>query len=96
MMKKISLKKLLILPNAIIYDIRDNDEFQKYNIYNSINIPFIELYNNHTKYFNNDNTYYIVCELGYRSKKLIKHLRKYKYNVIYVKRGLRQLSKIDF
>ncbi len=96
MMKKISLKKLLNLNNPIIYDIRDTDEFKSYHINTSINIAFNQLINNHQKYFNYNNTYFIVCELGYRSKKLIKQLKKYNYNIVYVKRGLKYLSKFNF
>lgn len=94
-MKKISLKKLLKLNNPIIYDIRDIEEYNKYNIPNSINITFNKLFLHHNLYFNNTNKYYIVCELGHRSKRLIKLLKKYNYNLIYVKRGLKDLRKFN-
>lgn len=94
-MKKISLKRLLKLKNIIIYDIRDIDEYLKYNIDNSINISFSILYKEYTKYFNKDNVYYILCEKGYRSKQLAKKLHKLGYKVIYVKGGIHKLYKFN-
>ena len=99
-MRKITLKKLLSLDNPIIYDIREKDEFQKKHIKNSINVSFNTIFITYSTILNTFDTYYIVCEEGYRSKKLVKHLSKKGYNVIYVKHGLinrkKYLNMFDF
>jgi len=92
-MKKIFLKKLLTINNPIIFDIREKDEYAKKHIDNSINISFNTIYISYSTIFNKFDTYYIVCEEGYRSKKLVKKLSKLDYNVIYVKKGLKYLNK---
>ena len=99
-MKKITLKKLLQLNNPIIYDIRDTEEYTKYHIKNSINVSFNTIYISYSTILNTFDTYYIVCEEGFRSKKLVKHISKKGYNVIYVKKGLlnrkKYLNMFDF
>lgn len=92
-MKKISLKKLLKLNNPIIYDIRDKNEFINKHIDNSINVNFNTIYITYSTFLNKFDTYYIVCEKGYRSKQIVKKLFKEGYNVIYVKKGLKNLNK---
>lgn len=95
-MKKITLKKLLFLNNVVIIDIREKDEFLNHCIPNSINIPFFKLYQNYAKYINKDIKYYIVCEKGYRSRKMVKFLNKLGYDTIYIKNGLKYLHKFYF
>ncbi len=92
-MRKITLKKLLSLDNPIIYDIREKDEFQKKHIKNSINVSFNTIFITYSTILNTFDTYYIVCEEGYRSKKVVKKLSKQGYNVVYVKHGLKYLNK---
>ena len=92
-MRKITLKKLLSLDNPIIYDIREKDEFQKKHIKNSINVSFNTIFITYSTILNTFDTYYIVCEEGYRSKKVVKKLSKHGYNVVYVKHGLKYLDK---
>lgn len=92
-MKKITLKKLLKLNNPIIYDIREKDEYNKYHIKNSINISFNTIFQTYSTILNTFDIYYIVCEEGYRSKKLVKHISKKGYKIIYVKNGLKNHNK---
>lgn len=94
-MKKISLKKLLKLQNPMIYDIRSSENFKKFNIRNSINIPYFELRVHYKKILNKNEIYYIICDEGYMSKKLVKFLTKEKYKVIHVKRGIKNLNKFN-
>lgn len=95
-MKKISLKKLLKLNNINIIDIRNKNEYLKFNIYNSKNIPFLDLFKNYDTLLNINEVYYIICETGYNSKKLCKYLNKHKYNVIHVKKGINKLYRFYF
>lgn len=90
-MKNISFQKLLSISNAYIIDVRENDEYLKYNIYGSINIPYIQLYKDYKSYLDKSRIYYIICETGYRSKQICKFLRNKKYNVIYVRGGIEKL-----
>lgn len=90
-MKNISLQKLLSISNAYIIDVRDNDEYLKYNICGSINIPYIQLYKDYESYLDKSQIYYIICETGYRSKQICKFLRSKRYNVIYVRGGIEKL-----
>ncbi len=92
-MKKISLNKLLQLKNINIIDVRNNTDFNKFNIYGSINIPYLDIYNNYKLYLDKSKTYYIICESGYTSKKIVKFLFKQNYNVIHVKKGIEKLIK---
>lgn len=89
-MKNISLKKLLSISNAYIIDVRENDEYLKYNIYNSVNIPYLQLYKEYETILDKSNLYYIICETGFRSKQICKFLRNKKYNVIYVRGGIKK------
>lgn len=93
-MKKIKYKDLILLNNVIIIDIRDKYEYSDFHIDNTINIPFHLLWKYPEKYLTMDNTYYLICEEGYRSKKLSKHLNKLKYNTITIKNGYKALKQL--
>lgn len=90
-MKNISLQKLLQIPDAYIIDVRENDEYLKYNIYGSINIPYIQLHKYYETFLDYSKNYYIICETGFRSKQICKFLRRKKYKVIYVRGGIQKL-----
>lgn len=93
-MKKIKYKDLLLLDNITIIDIRDKYEYSSFHIDNTINIPYHLLWKYPDKYLNKEETYYLLCEEGYRSKKLSKHLRALKYNTITVIRGYKDIKNI--
>lgn len=92
-MNKITIKKLLTLENINLIDIRNHQEFNNFHLNNAINIEFLNLYNNFNKLLNKLDTYYIICESGYRSKKLIKKLCKYGFNLVLVKKGYKKLNR---
>lgn len=81
------LKKLI--PNAKIIDIRDNYQFNLGSIPTSINIPMNFLLTNPNSYLTLNNTYYIYCEFGTRSKNVCNELTKKGYKVINVLGGFR-------
>ena len=70
-----------------IIDIRDRYSYDIDHVYNSINIPMYELLNNYQYYLNKNDTYYIYCKSGIRSKKTCNILNMFGYNVINVKDG---------
>jgi len=82
------LKKLI--PGAKIIDIRDNYQFNLGSIPTSINIPMNFLLMNPDSYITKNNTYYIYCEYGTRSKKLCNELSNKGYNVINILGGFRE------
>lgn len=81
----IELKRLI--PGAKIIDIRDNYKFNLGSIPTSINIPMNFLLTNPDSYLTKNNTYYIYCEYGSRSKGVCNELSKKGYNVINILGG---------
>lgn len=92
-MKIIKYKDLMNINNPIIIDIRDKYEYLNFHIKKSLNIPFHLLWKYPEKYLNFEDTYYLLCEEGYRSKKLSRHLRKLKYNTISIKNGYKNIKQ---
>lgn len=73
-----------LLPEYNIIDIRENYLYEKGHLFNSVNIPMNVLLNNPSKFINKNETYYIYCSSGIRSKKTCELLRLLGYNVINV------------
>lgn len=71
-------------PDYNIIDIRDSYSYNLGHVFNAKNIPMNELLNNANKYLNKDETYYIYCTSGIRSKKTCDILRIFGYNVVNV------------
>lgn len=71
-------------PEYNIIDIRDNYSYSIDHVYNAKNIQAADLLNNVSKYLNKNETYYIYCKSGIRSKKVCEILRILGYNVINV------------
>ncbi len=88
MSKDITITELKVLiPKAKIIDIRDNYQFNLGSIPTSINIPMNFLLTNPSIYLNKNDTYYIYCEHGSRSKATCNNLTKQGYNVINILGG---------
>lgn len=86
-MKNININSLLSINNPKIIDIRSNYNFINGHIPGSINITSSELLNNYKKYLNKNETYYIYCQSGSRSKLIVNELRKLGFNVININGG---------
>lgn len=84
-MKNIEAKKLR--PEMNIIDIRSSSEYKLGHIYNCINIEMDELLLNYEKYLNKNNTYFIYCSFGNKSKKTCELLSTFGYDVINVLGG---------
>lgn len=76
-----------LIPRAKIIDIRDNYQFNLGSIPTSINIPMNFLITNPDSYLTKNNTYYIYCEYGSRSRTVCEILSKKGYNVINILGG---------
>jgi len=87
-MKKITINKLYHINFSIIVDVRERKEFEIKHLNNSINIPAFELTSNPQNYIKKDDIVCLICQTGYRSKKVAKKLSKMGFNVFYVKNGL--------
>ena len=70
-----------------VIDLRDRMDYDKGHYINSINIPYIVLLNNPSKYLRKDMVYYLYCTSGIRSKKATELLSILGYRVINVKDG---------
>ena len=76
-------------PNYNVIDIRDRYEYDKGHYFNSINIPYVLLLNNPSRYLLKEKKYYIYCTSGIRSKKTCELLSLIGYDVINVKDGFK-------
>jgi len=76
-----------LIPGAKIIDIRDNYQFNLGSIPTSINIPMNFLLTNPDSYLTKNNTYYIYCEYGSRSKNVCNVLKRKGYNVVNILGG---------
>ena len=74
-------------PEYNIIDIRDSIYYNSDHVYNAVNISMKLLLNNPSKYINKNETYYIYCSGGVRSKKTCELLRLLGYNVINIIEG---------
>lgn len=74
-------------PNYNVIDIRDRIDYEKDHYVNAINIPYIFLLNNPSKYLIKGITYYIYCYKGNMSKKASELLNALGYNIVNIKDG---------
>ena len=79
---EITIDELLKISNPNIIDIRSYEKYNDRHIPGSININYIELINNPNKYLDKSVPYYIYCQRGVTSRKVVSILRSYGYNVI--------------
>lgn len=68
-----------------LIDVQHPLDYQKSHDSRSINIYADKLIMNHKKYLNKNTTYYIVCNKGVLSQKVVRNLKYFGYNVVQVK-----------
>lgn len=69
---------------GILIDVKDSISYkEKHNPY-SINIYYDKLLLNHNVLLNKNNKYYIMCDKGHKSKRAVRILEYYGYDVTYV------------
>jgi len=73
--------------NGTIIDIRSPYKHSLGNIPNSLNISEFDLMYNHGKYLNNVDTYFLYCDSGIRSKKLVSYLCSLGYKCVNIEGG---------
>lgn len=75
------LKRVMITKPNII-DIRENYFYQVGRIPTAINVPMNFILTVPQNYLNKQDTYYIYCEMGSRSKRVCQELRNLGYHVV--------------
>ncbi len=83
-MKSISkeeVEQVLNSPNTQLIDIRDNYIYALETIKGAINIPSNFLMVMPEKYLNKETKYYIFCDYGVKSAKVVHYLEKLGYDV---------------
>ena len=86
-MYNIEWEDLLNKSSINIIDIRCSSNYLIVHVNNSINISEIELVNNHYKYLNKNDIYYIYCDYGNRSKRVVFYLNNLGYNTVNINGG---------
>lgn len=88
MLKSISILELL--PNidkVKLIDIRSVAKYNDNHIPNAININPENLVTNPSKYINKNEKYYLYCQKGITSKKIVQILNVKGYNVVNIQGG---------
>lgn len=67
-----------------LIDVESKEIYNQHHIDGSINIPYEVLLYNRERLLNKDETYYIYCQGGHKSKRAVNVLNLYGYNVIQV------------
>ncbi len=83
--KKYQQEKLLLV------DIRPHASYLKGSIQGAKNIPYTVLRRLPSKYLEPAKTYYIFCEEGYYTNKLIEELKDQNYHLIEIEGGYQAL-----
>ena len=82
-MKTIKLSEYQPLMGKLI-DVRDKLSYKENPITNSVNIPYETLLLNYKEYLDKNKPYYIICKSGIKSRKAVRILEFYGYNVTQV------------
>ena len=93
-MNSIGVYNLMLLDNAIIVDIREYYYYNLGHIVGAISVPYYNLLNNYTHYLNPHSTYYLYCENGEQSKKIVLRLERFGYHVVNVIGGYQEYLRV--
>lgn len=83
----VTVYELLNMKHVNIIDIRPVQKYNDNHIPNSINIEFDKLISDPGKYIKKNEVYYVYCQKGISSRKLVNYLRSLGYNVFDVLGG---------
>ena len=79
--------------NNKIIDIRSKLDYDCYSIKKSINIPYLKLLENHSKYLNKQDIYYLICDKGKISKSASRILNAIGYKCYSISGGIEEITK---
>lgn len=83
-----NLLKNLTQDKSLLIDVRTTNEYNRFHIPQSYNIPSDVLLKKVVSYLNKEYLYFIVCADGSRSRAVCKELQKLNYKVYNVKGGI--------
>ncbi len=86
-MYNIDWDELLNKDKIKIIDIRNKDKYLISHVFGSINIESFELEYYPSKYLKKDEIYYIYCDSGNKSRRLVHKLNKLGYNTVNINGG---------
>lgn len=88
MLESISMEEFIRLPQGIsIIDIRSNQSYNNNHIPEAKNIPYEKLLVNPGLYLNFKTRYYIYCQKGVTSRRLVSMLNKMGYHTTSIQGG---------
>ena len=82
MNSNITISDLLKMSSSNIIDIRDKFQYLNGHILDAQNIDFYELFFHPEKYLIKDQVYYIYCNSGSKSKRVVEQLNKVGYHTV--------------
>ena len=86
-MNEISISDLMKLSNPIIIDIRDKYSYNLGHLNKSLNIPYYSLLSNYSIYLNKQDTYYLYCDSGMKSRRISRELNMKGYSTVNIQGG---------
>lgn len=75
--------------NFKIIDIREFNEYEKYHIKGTVNVPFGLIMEKYYLFLNKNTRYYILCDNGNKSKMATDYLSTLGYDVVYIIGGIK-------
>lgn len=83
----ISIRDLLSLRNPYIIDIRSIEKYNDNHMNNARHIPMLLLLKEPSKYLDKNTTYYIYCQKGENSVRVVNSLNRQGYKTINILGG---------
>ena len=81
------------ISNFSIIDLRDEEDYLKKHLNNSINISYKKILIYHEKYLDKNKKYLLICERGITSKKVSEILNKMGYLTYSLCKGFKNFEK---
>ena len=92
--ESINIEEVMKLNNPTIIDIREYYYYNMGHINGAISIPYYNLINNYNHYLNTYTVYYLYCETGEQSKKIVAKLSRFGYQTINIIGGYQEYLKV--
>lgn len=86
-------KRLMEKRKINLIDIRSSSRYREGSIEGAVNIPADQLINAPSKYLNLFEEYYLFCEHGYTSRRVVSFLNKLGYHVFNLEGGFSLYNK---
>lgn len=88
MIQSISMDEFLKQSSTLtVIDIRSNQSFNNNHIPGAINIPYEKLLVDPNHYLTQTKTYYLYCQKGISSKKIVSILNRMGYHAVHIMGG---------